>query len=284
MSRGVLPTEAFTLANVPGPEAERREVIRFATSLNGTEAVGREDVRAAASAWTADGPEALDLHGLRVALFARQRAHYASGGGWPDGDPILDEMREIVAEIRRRVEAQAPGVAVWRGDLTTLAIDAVVNAANASLLGGGGVDGAIHCAAGVELRRACEQFPRVGGVRCPVGEARITPGFALPAQHVIHTVGPRWRGGEEGEADLLASAYRSSLALAAEHGAASVAFPAISTGVYGYPASEAAAVAVRTVAGWLAVHGTPSRVLLVAFDAEAERTLHTALDAHDARP
>lgn len=169
-------------------------------------------------------------------------------------------------------------IEVVRGDITRLGVDAIVNAANERMLGGGGVDGAIHRAAGPELLAACRAVPEVApGVRCPTGEARITPGFALPARFVIHTVGPIWRGGDAGEPVLLASAYRSSLALAAEHGAASVAFPAISTGVYGYPADEAARIAVRTVTEWLASHGAPRRVLLVAFDAEAERTLRQAV-------
>ena len=167
---------------------------------------------------------------------------------------------------------------VVHADITTLDVDAVVNAANERMLGGGGVDGAIHRAAGPALLEACRAVPEVRpGVRCPTGEARITPGFDLPARDVIHTVGPVWRGGAAGEADLLASAYRDSLALASRHDLDSVAFPAISTGVYGYPADAAAQVAVETVRAWQAEHDRAARVLLVGFDAGGAETLRRAL-------
>lgn len=157
-------------------------------------------------------------------------------------------------------------------DITSLAVDAVVNAANRLMLGGGGVDGAIHRAAGPELYRACEAVPEVRpGVRCPTGEARITPGFGLPARYVIHTVGPLWRGGNAGEAELLAACYRSSLSLAAEHGCSSVAFPAISCGVFGYPAEEACAIAVREVRGFPDAGGALRSIVLCALDREIAR-------------
>ena len=156
---------------------------------------------------------------------------------------------------------------VIRADITTLDVAAIVNAANERMLGGGGVDGAIHRAAGPELRAACQRVPEVRpGVRCPAGEARLTPGFRLPARFVIHTVGPVWRGGAHGEADLLASCYRHSLTLARERGARSIAFPAISCGIYGYPLEDAATIAVREVRAFLRQHDVPSRVVLVAFD------------------
>lgn len=152
------------------------------------------------------------------------------------------------------------------GDITKLAIDAIVNAANSSLLGGGGVDGAIHRAAGPGLLEECR---RLGG--CPTGEARITSGHGLPARHVIHTVGPIWRGGEEREEELLASCYQASLALAQAHRLRSIAFPAISTGVYGFPRPRACAIAVATTHDFLQSDDTLQRVIFISFDAETDR-------------
>lgn len=149
-----------------------------------------------------------------------------------------------------------------KGDITAEEVDAIVNAANSSLLGGGGVDGAIHRAAGSELVDACRPL---GG--CQTGDAKATPGFRLPARWVIHTVGPVWRGGDAGEAELLASCYRRSLEVADELGARSVAFPAISTGVYGYPPEEAATITVDTI------RATPTSVELVRLVAFDDRTL-----------
>jgi O-acetyl-ADP-ribose deacetylase len=147
-------------------------------------------------------------------------------------------------------------------DITTLDVDAIVNAANEMLAPGGGVCGAIHAKAGPELAAACDAL---GG--CPTGEARITPGFRLPARQVIHAVGPVWRGGGAGEAELLASAYRSALRLAEEHALASIAFPAISTGIYGYPLRAATAIAVRTVRA--APSGHLRQVIFACFGADA---------------
>ena len=146
-------------------------------------------------------------------------------------------------------------VSVVQGDITKLEVDAIVNAANQVMLGGGGVDGAIHRAAGKELFGACLKVPEVRpGVRCPTGEARITPGFNLPAKYVIHTVGPVYRDGRHGEPEKLANCYRNSLALAADNGCKSVAFPCISTGVYGYPIEDAAKIAMFEAEAFLKMH------------------------------
>jgi len=159
-----------------------------------------------------------------------------------------------------------------RTDITQLAVDAIVNAANTTLLGGGGVDGAIHRAAGPALLAECRTL---GG--CATGDAKITKGYKLPARHVIHTVGPVWHGGKQGEPDLLASCYRKSLALAAKRRLKTIAFPAISCGVYGYPMDEAAAIAVRECRAFLDAHPEFERVTFALFDAEALETYRRLL-------
>ena len=152
---------------------------------------------------------------------------------------------------------------VISGDITTLAVDAIVNAANSTLLGGGGVDGAIHFAAGPRLLRKCATL---GG--CATGKAKITPGFNLPAKWVIHTVGPVWHGGKQGEDELLASCYRTSLRLARENNIHSIAFPAISTGVYRFPLDRATHIAVETCRAEIAEQKLPEQVIFVAFNPE----------------
>jgi O-acetyl-ADP-ribose deacetylase len=158
------------------------------------------------------------------------------------------------------------------GDITQLDVDAIVNAANASLMGGGGVDGAIHRAAGPGLPAECVTLRG-----CRIGEAKITGGHRLRARHVIHTVGPVWHGGMHGEDDLLASCYRNSLRLASENGLHSIAFPAISTGVYRFPPERAAAIAVREVRAFLESDDCLTRVIFVAFDESTYRQYQTLL-------
>ncbi|MCB1328228.1 MAG: O-acetyl-ADP-ribose deacetylase [Maritimibacter sp.] len=165
-------------------------------------------------------------------------------------------------------------IEIVEGDITRLTVDAIVNAANASLLGGEGVDGAIHRAAGPELLAECRAL---GG--CPAGKARITGAHRLPAKHVIHTVGPVWQGGDAGEAALLASCYRESLTLAEAAGCRSIAFPAISTGAYGYPADQAAAIAVAEVTRWREHHDLPDRIVLCCFSADSAELHRRALAA-----
>jgi O-acetyl-ADP-ribose deacetylase len=165
-------------------------------------------------------------------------------------------------------------IQVHHGDITKLGVDAIVNAANTSLLGGGGVDGAIHRAAGKDLVFECRLL---GG--CRTGDAKITRGYKLPARHIIHAVGPRYRDGRHGEPELLASCYRRSLELARDHGLATIAFPAISTGIYRFPMRDAARIAVTTIAAELAIHPLPRTVILVGYDAAATDELEAAVAA-----
>jgi len=155
-------------------------------------------------------------------------------------------------------------IEVIEGDITRLAVDAIVNAANTTLRGGGGVDGAIHRAAGPELKEECRTL---GG--CPTGEARITKGYRLPAKHVLHTVGPVWRDGQHREDELLANCYRNSLALAAKHDLKTIAFPAISTGVYGFPLDRATSIAVAEAKKFLESNSTVEKILFVCFGERA---------------
>lgn len=224
------------------------------------------------------GLASLSLQQLRIEHFRAQRAQRHGGGPYGEDDPWDRHMDAVREEMRARLARTGPSIGVWTGDITQLSVDAIVNAANPKMLGGGGVDGAIHRAAGPDLREACRSVPEVEpGVRCPTGQARITKGFQLPARYVIHTVGPVWFGGEVGEDDALASAYGSVAELAKEHQLEAIAIPAISTGVFGFPADRAARIAVDTLRGWQAEHGTPQRIVLVGYDDEASETLRAAL-------
>jgi len=165
-------------------------------------------------------------------------------------------------------------ISIVEADITTLEVDAIVNAANSSLLGGGGVDGAIHRKAGKELVAECRML---GG--CNTGDAKLTKGYKLPAKYVIHAVGPRWNGGTGGERAKLASCYRRSLELARQHGIQSIAFPGISTGIYHYPQREAADVAIATIAAELESHELPAKVILCTYDALATMITTEALTA-----
>ena len=164
-------------------------------------------------------------------------------------------------------------VSLLEGDITKIQVDAIVNAANTTLLGGGGVDGAIHRVAGPELLAECRTL---GG--CPTGEAKITAGYHLPARHVIHTAGPIWGGGDQGEPELLARCYRNSLALATKHQARRIAFPAISCGIYGYPIRDACQIAVRETAAYLETNELPESVIFVCFGREIYDAYRRELD------
>lgn len=169
--------------------------------------------------------------------------------------------------------ALADRIALVEGDITQQDVDVIVNAANTALLGGGGVDGAIHRAAGPQLKKECRTL---GG--CPTGEARITKGYNLKARHVIHTVGPVWAGGDRNEDALLANCYRTSLTLAEKHGLKTVAFPSISTGAYRFPVDRASRIAVRETVDFLRDHASPEKVTFVCFGQEAYDAYRKAID------
>lgn len=192
---------------------------------------------------------------------------------------ILSARRDLSkysSQVLVEVETALMTPRIVQADITTLAVDAIVNAAAPALLGGGGVDGAIHRAAGLDLLAACRALPEVSpGVRCPTGEARLTPGFRLPAGYIIHTVGPVWRGGEHGEAGLLDACYRRCLELAARKGVRTLAFPAISCGVYGYPIDAAARVAVAAIRGCAVARDI--EVTLCCFGTDTADALRRAL-------
>jgi O-acetyl-ADP-ribose deacetylase (regulator of RNase III) len=169
----------------------------------------------------------------------------------------------LILQVNTMSKRAAHRISIVQDDITRLEVDAIVNAANESLLGGGGVDGAIHRAAGPELLAECR---KLGG--CPTGKAKMTAGYRLPAKHVIHTVGPVYDGGGYGEAELLSSCYRESLQLAQDAGLQTIALPCISTGIYGYPKVEACRIAVATVSEWLAKNDLPRAVTFCCFDEE----------------
>jgi O-acetyl-ADP-ribose deacetylase (regulator of RNase III) len=183
-------------------------------------------------------------------------------------------VRTLAVDAHLAGETMTAKVSIVLGDITRLDVDAIVNAANTSLLGGGGVDGAIHRAAGPELLAECRT---IGG--CPTGQARMTAGYGLPARHVIHTVGPVYRDGHHGEPEALRSCYRESLRLAEKGGLESVAFPCISTGVYGFPKDQACEIAVGEVTAWMADRALPARVIFCCFDAEDARLYASRLSA-----
>ena len=178
-----------------------------------------------------------------------------------------------------KLEINDSVIELIQGDITQQDTDAIVNAANETLLGGGGVDGAIHRAAGPQLLAECRTL---GG--CATGDAKITRGYNLKARHVIHTVGPIYRDGKHGEPELLASAYRRSLELAAENGLESIAFPAISTGVYGYPKEDAARIAFTTIIDWLKIHPAPKLVRMALYESNALALHEKALQEVAAHP
>ena len=266
--------------DVPAPDADAADILRFSATSVGNGAYGLHSERAVAvrGRFVGGGARGLTLDDLRGLLHVTQRAHYHQGGAYPgQPDTLMERMRALTAAIGARLRRDGPPrLTVLKADITRLATDGIVNAAKETLLGGGGVDGAIHAAAGPELLAACRAIPEVAdGVRCPAGQARATPGFGVPARWVVHTVGPRWRGGEHGEAEVLRRAYASSLHAALTVGCETLAVPAISTGVFGFPAGRAAGVAVAAVRAWHERSPLP-RVVLVGDSEESTAVLDTA--------
>lgn len=212
------------------------------------------------------------------AVYIDTREPYATSSCYVRGVHCRAEEGRFGGIVYQPVAAEPVRMLVVQQDITALDVDAVVNAANRTLLGGGGVDGAIHAAAGPELLAECRGL---GG--CEPGDATMTGGYQLLARRVIHTVGPVWRGGGQGEPDILARCYRRALALAAGAGLTSIAFPGISTGAYGYPLDQATAIAVDTVADGLRVHPAPRRVYFCTFDERATAAMITELACRQPR-
>ncbi|MEM1056116.1 MAG: macro domain-containing protein [Bacteroidota bacterium] len=274
-----LPTVALTLSRVP----RERDHSPFFRVFDGyAEAGDKETMREIKQRAQEKGVGALTIQELRIEHFRTQRAQRHAGGPYGPND-VQDLWMEVIrAEIRYRLRCLGTSCGLWVGDITRLDVDVIVTAANQALSGGGGVDGAIHKAAGPELLSTCLAIPEVSpAVRCPVGSAVITPGFRLRSPFVIHAVGPVWKGGEHGERALLASAYREGLRLAFETGKESIAFPAISTGAYGSPKHEAARIAVDTARAFQAKHSGPERIVFVAFGPGIEKSLRAALGPDD---